>query len=267
MSPPLPPPLPVRDGAGRPRRASHHRLPSADARPLSEVLPAVELEGITKRFPGVVANKDISFAVAPRHGPRHRRRERRRQVDADEDPVRRAATGRGHHQGRRPRGDSASPPTRSTRASAWSSSTSCSPTTSPSSRTSSWARAEKLPARCQRPPRDPRISDRYGLDVDPDVLVEDLGVGARQRIEILKVLYRGARILILDEPTAVLVPQEVDELFAQLPSSRTRASRSCSSRTSSTRCSRSPTDHRDPARHDHRHGRPRRRSTPASSPS
>jgi general nucleoside transport system ATP-binding protein len=60
------------------------------------------------------------------------------------------------------------------------------------------------------------ISDSYGLDVEPDVMVEDLGVGARQRVEILKVLYRGAKILILDEPTAVLVPQEVDELFDNL---------------------------------------------------
>jgi general nucleoside transport system ATP-binding protein len=60
------------------------------------------------------------------------------------------------------------------------------------------------------------ISDAYGLGVRPDVLVEDLGVGDRQRVEILKVLYRGAKILILDEPTAVLVPQEVDELFANL---------------------------------------------------
>ncbi len=60
------------------------------------------------------------------------------------------------------------------------------------------------------------ISDQYGLGIEPDALVEDLGVGARQRVEILKVLYRGARILILDEPTAVLVPQEVDELFGNL---------------------------------------------------
>jgi ABC-type uncharacterized transport system ATPase subunit len=60
------------------------------------------------------------------------------------------------------------------------------------------------------------ISDSYRLDVEPDVLVERLGVGARQRVEILKVLYRGARILILDEPTAVLVPQEVQELFENL---------------------------------------------------
>ncbi|MEW2632158.1 ABC transporter ATP-binding protein [Streptomyces sp. NPDC048389] len=60
------------------------------------------------------------------------------------------------------------------------------------------------------------ISDAYGLGVRPDVLVEQLGVADRQRVEILKVLYRGARTLILDEPTAVLVPQEVDALFANL---------------------------------------------------
>ncbi|MFF3461263.1 ABC transporter ATP-binding protein [Streptomyces sp. NPDC002619] len=60
------------------------------------------------------------------------------------------------------------------------------------------------------------ISDRYGLGVRPDTLVENLGVADRQRVEILKVLYRGARILILDEPTAVLVPQEVDALFDNL---------------------------------------------------
>ncbi len=60
------------------------------------------------------------------------------------------------------------------------------------------------------------ISDRYGLNVRPDVLIEDLGVADRQRVEILKVLFRGATTLILDEPTAVLVPQEVDALFDNL---------------------------------------------------
>jgi len=60
------------------------------------------------------------------------------------------------------------------------------------------------------------ISDRYNLGLQPDALLEDLGVGDRQRVEIAKVLYRDARILILDEPTAVLVPQEVDELFGNL---------------------------------------------------
>ncbi|UGY95189.1 ABC transporter ATP-binding protein [Streptomyces gobiensis] len=60
------------------------------------------------------------------------------------------------------------------------------------------------------------LSDAYHLNIRPDVLVEDLGVADRQRVEILKVLYRGARTLILDEPTAVLVPQEVDALFDNL---------------------------------------------------
>ena len=60
------------------------------------------------------------------------------------------------------------------------------------------------------------LSGEYGMSIDPDALVADLGVGDRQRIEIVKVLYRGAKILILDEPTAVLVPQEVTELFDHL---------------------------------------------------
>jgi len=61
-----------------------------------------------------------------------------------------------------------------------------------------------------------RISEAYGFDLDPDELVETLGVGERQRVEILKVLYRGAKTIILDEPTAVLVPQEVEALFRNL---------------------------------------------------
>lgn len=60
------------------------------------------------------------------------------------------------------------------------------------------------------------IGESYGMELEPDAVVETLTVGERQRTEIVKVLYRGARILILDEPTAVLVPQEVDELFNNL---------------------------------------------------
>jgi simple sugar transport system ATP-binding protein len=60
------------------------------------------------------------------------------------------------------------------------------------------------------------LARTVGLEVRPDVLVERLGVADRQRVEIVKVLYRGARTIILDEPTAVLVPQEVDDLFATL---------------------------------------------------
>ncbi len=57
------------------------------------------------------------------------------------------------------------------------------------------------------------VAEDYGLTIDPDDMVESLEVGERQRVEIIKVLYRGAEILILDEPTAVLVPQEVEALF------------------------------------------------------
>ena len=60
------------------------------------------------------------------------------------------------------------------------------------------------------------LADCYGLRVDPDAYVKDLSVGAEQRVEIVKALYRNARILILDEPTAVLTPQEADELFVVL---------------------------------------------------
>ena len=58
-----------------------------------------------------------------------------------------------------------------------------------------------------------RLEREYSLEVDPDALIDDLPVGLQQRVEILKALYRGAEILILDEPTSVLTPQEVDQLF------------------------------------------------------
>src|SRR5690606_28055684 len=60
------------------------------------------------------------------------------------------------------------------------------------------------------------ISDRFGFDVDPDALVEDLPVGVQQRVEIIKALSREANILVFDEPTAVLTPQETDELMATM---------------------------------------------------
>lgn len=63
-----------------------------------------------------------------------------------------------------------------------------------------------------------KISEDYHLDVDPDALVSTLPVGVQQRVEIIKLLYRNADILILDEPTAVLTPQEADELFKILKS-------------------------------------------------
>ena len=60
------------------------------------------------------------------------------------------------------------------------------------------------------------LSKAYGLKVDPDAYVWQLSVGEQQRVEILKALYRGASMIILDEPTAVLTPQEVNDLFVTL---------------------------------------------------
>jgi len=65
-----------------------------------------------------------------------------------------------------------------------------------------------------------RLSERYGLDVDPDAVIEDLPVGVQQRVEILKALANDAKYLILDEPTAVLTPQETDQLMAVMRSLR-----------------------------------------------
>ncbi len=64
--------------------------------------------------------------------------------------------------------------------------------------------------------RTREVSEKYGLEIDPDARIRDLSVGLKQRVEILKALLRGADILILDEPTAVLTPQETAEIFEEL---------------------------------------------------
>jgi general nucleoside transport system ATP-binding protein len=66
------------------------------------------------------------------------------------------------------------------------------------------------------------LSERFGLAVDPDARIEDITVAQQQRVEILKALYRGAEILVLDEPTAVLTPQEAKELFAIIAELKTQ---------------------------------------------
>ncbi|MBJ7450918.1 MAG: ABC transporter ATP-binding protein [Blastococcus sp.] len=180
---------------------------------------AVELRGITKRFPGVVANRDIELrvrrgevhAIVGENGAgkstlmktlygMHRPDEGAILLDGREvsfrSPADAIAAGIGMVHQHFMLADNftvlenivlGSEPTRG-------------------------GRLDRSEARS----RIREISDRYALHLDPDVLVEDLGVGDRQRVEIAKVLYRGARTLILDEPTAVLVPQEVDELFGNL---------------------------------------------------
>ena len=62
------------------------------------------------------------------------------------------------------------------------------------------------------------LAEQYHMNIDPNIKIADLSVGARQRVEIIKALFRGARILILDEPTAVLTPQETSELFLMIRS-------------------------------------------------
>ena len=64
------------------------------------------------------------------------------------------------------------------------------------------------------------IRDRYGFDIDPTQKIYDMSVSQKQTVEIVKVLYRGADVLILDEPTAVLTPQETDKLFQVLRNMR-----------------------------------------------
>jgi simple sugar transport system ATP-binding protein len=180
---------------------------------------AVELRGITKRFPGVVANKDIELtvrrgevhAIVGENGAgkstlmktlygMHRPDEGQILLDGREvhfrSPADAIAAGIGMVHQHFMLADNftvlenvvlGSEPTKG-------------------------GRLDRAEARR----RIRKISDSYALGLDPDTLVEDLGVGDRQRVEIAKVLYRGARTLILDEPTAVLVPQEVDELFGNL---------------------------------------------------
>jgi simple sugar transport system ATP-binding protein len=193
-------------------------ITAAPARPdgTSDAHPAVQLEGITKRFPGVVANKDIGFSVA--RGTVH--------AIVGENGAGKSTLMKILYGVQRPDEGSISIDGRVV------------DLHSPADAIAAGIGmvfqhfqladnftvlenvvlgAEKLHGIGDAARREiTRISDEYGLDVDPDALVDDLGVGARQRIEILKVLYRGAKIIILDEPTAVLVPQEVDELFDNL---------------------------------------------------
>ncbi len=181
--------------------------------------PAVELTGITKRFPGVVANSDITFSV--RRGTvhalvgengagkstlmktlygMHQPDEGTIAVDGKQvtfhSPADAIAVGIGMVHQHFMLADNLT---------VWENIVL-------GSEPVSGGRLDVKGARR----RIDELGRRYGLVVNSGALVETLGVGARQRVEILKVLYRGAKTLILDEPTAVLVPQEVDELFGNL---------------------------------------------------
>ena len=182
----------------------------------------LELRGITKRFPGIVANDGVELRPAAGRGARAARRERRRQVDADERRLRPLSAGRGRDRDQRQAGRDRLNPRRDRE-----------------------RRRHGAPALHADPGDDGRrehrardragtgvvlldyaaaekrvheISARFGLAVDPRAKIEDITVGQQQRVEILKALYRGADILVLDEPTAVLTPQEAQELFTILRS-------------------------------------------------
>lgn len=72
------------------------------------------------------------------------------------------------------------------------------------------------------------LAQKYGFDLDPTKKVYNMSVSEKQTVEILKVLYKGADILILDEPTAVLTPQETEKLFAVLKNMKNTGNRSSS---------------------------------------
>ncbi|MBT8227907.1 MAG: ABC transporter ATP-binding protein [Dactylosporangium sp.] len=178
--------------------------------------PAVELRGITKRFPGVVANRDVSLAV--RRGTIH--------AVVGENGAGKSTLMKILYGMQRPDGGSVlvdgTPVAFGSPQQAIAAGIGmvhqhfmlADNFTVGENITLGAERRHGIGARAATRIRE--LAARYGLDIEPDELTENLGVGDRQRVEILKVLYRGARILILDEPTTVLVPQEVDELFGNL---------------------------------------------------
>ena len=111
------------------------------------------------------------------------------------------------------------------------------------------------------------LGRRFGFEVDPEVKVGSLSVGWQQRVEILKALYRDAKVLVLDEPTAVLTPQETQEIFEVLRRLAAEGTASSSSATSCTRSSRSRTGSRSSgaarSSASGSHPRPTRKTSPS----
>ncbi|MEE2045849.1 ABC transporter ATP-binding protein [Nocardiopsis tropica] len=178
--------------------------------------PAVELRGITKRFPGVVANHDIDITVAPGtvHAIVGENGAGKSTLMKTLYGMHRPDEGQIYVRGAEVRLNSPSDAIRHGIGMVHQHFMLADNLTVLENVVLGAERRFGIGNRARAHIRE--LSSQYGLGVDPDRLMEDLGVGERQRVEILKVLYRGARTIILDEPTAVLVPQEVDELFDNL---------------------------------------------------
>ena len=183
--------------------------------------PVLEMRGITKKFPGIVANDDGRLDVRQGRGARPARRERRGQVDADEHPLRALQGGR--------RRDSSARQARRVHLCEGRDPAGIGMVHQHFMLIPVMTVAENI-VLGNEPARDGVLLDERGAEdacgscrsntasrSTPGRSIADITVGQQQRVEILKALYRGAEVLILDEPTAVLTPQEAAELFEHRP--------------------------------------------------
>jgi ABC-type uncharacterized transport system ATPase subunit len=177
---------------------------------------AIQLIGINKSF-GPVTPTATSIWRSAGHDPRHHRRERRRQVDADVDPLRLLSGRQRRDPRQRQAGTSPIPPNDAIALGIGmvhqhfmlvENFTVLENVILGAEGEALLGKGHRQGAR-----RTQAAGSEYGLEVDPDAMIEELPVGLQQRVEILKALYRGADILILDEPTGVLTPAEADHLF------------------------------------------------------
>ncbi len=178
----------------------------------------VEMRGIVKRFPGVLANDHMDFDV--RQGEIHALLG---ENGAGKSTLMNVLAGlyqpeSGVIKVRGTEVKFTSPRMPFRLASVWCTSTSCwcQPRRSPKTSSSDWTNRVFSSTCASTIARLLKLSERFGLKVDPRAKIWQLSVGEQQRVEILKMLYRGTDILIMDEPTAVLAPQEINDLFKTL---------------------------------------------------
>ena len=198
------------------RRAAGWRQERGYFEVKAEAPPRLKLVGVSKSFPGVRANDNVSLSVKPGRNPCPARRERRRQVHPRQDDLRRSRAGRGPDHLRRLAAAHRQPARRA-----------------PARhrhgvpaflavRGDDGAGEHLARPRLRASPQREllaefnRVLETYHLKLDPRRVVSTLSVGERQRIEIVRALLLNPRLLIMDEPTSVLTPQEVEQLFETL---------------------------------------------------